>query len=220
MPSRSLSKGPRLEQPTREQLDELEALMQRMLALPINPPEEVPFTPPSSAVSVAASVLNDGTAQHSHPETAAEAASATAPAPVESSPVPDLAFAAPDVAGERAAVMPRFIPCNIDPADQPAQASDACDSLTLFRQENPRTDAPRSVDTSPTAESNPPLPDAPGGLRPLLKLNQGFDWLLRLLGPLGRSLTGEVGRWLLGLAGLAMLAAAVTWAALELGWIW
>jgi hypothetical protein len=40
------------------------------------------------------------------------------------------------------------------------------------------------------------------------------------LGPLGQALSGDPGLWLLGFTGLAMLAAAVALAALELGWIW
>jgi hypothetical protein len=51
-----------------------------------------------------------------------------------------------------------------------------------------------------------------GGL--LLTINNIFDMVTKILGPLGAWLRGEQGRSLLGWSGIAMLTVAVIWALL------
>jgi hypothetical protein len=65
------------------------------------------------------------------------------------------------------------------------------------------------------------VPRVPWPFRPLVWLNQAFDWSTAWLGPLGRWLRGPSGQALLGWSGLLMLAAALAWLALDtLGWSW
>ena len=57
-------------------------------------------------------------------------------------------------------------------------------------------------------------------LYPVVGLNLLFDGLTFLLGPLGRWLRGETGRLLIGWAGVALLLAGLVWAFLGwMGWI-
>jgi hypothetical protein len=222
MPSPS-SFRPRLEQPTREQLDELDALMQRMLALPINPPEEVPFTPPSSPVTatVDPSVLSENMLRNSQPGVPEPGPIAGVSQPGAGTATEERALAGP--AGPAPVTeMPQFVPLETSAADQPVAGGEGGGSLELPLFEANRRTEPKTQDGARPAHEQASSSQLrlPGILRPLILLNQCFDSLIGLLGRPGRVLGGDVGRWFFGLAGLAMLAAAATWAALELGWMW
>jgi hypothetical protein len=58
-------------------------------------------------------------------------------------------------------------------------------------------------------------------LRPLLWLNDAFDYGTAWLGPIGRWLHAPGGRALLGWTGFLLLAAAFVWLILDgMGWTW
>jgi hypothetical protein len=170
-------------QPTRQQLDDLDALLQRMLALPVNPTDEpaVPAfsEPPAPAGNM---ILSDPLAPAPPRPTAA------APVPwqtVPTDPVPLPLLNPVPPAERRAPVLP-----------PPA-----------------RVLSPRQA----LIASRPPAP--PPLLRPVLWLNRGFDGLALSLGTPGRWLRRPAGRTLLGIAGLALLAAAVALVLFDrIGW--
>lgn len=217
MTAPSSSPRPRVDQPSWEQLDELDALMQRMLALPINPPEEVPFNPPSSPLTATVDpvVVNETMPHDSQSEVRDRRPAADPSGAGASIEAPVLAEAP---AG--GAILPQFVPLDTKTAGQPAFDKEAYRSSALFEDHADRGTGPKAeaAASEPYAAFNSPPPGRPA-LQPLV-LNRCFECLMGLLGPLCRALGGAIGRWLLGLAGLAMLAAAATWATLELGWIW
>jgi hypothetical protein len=160
--------------PTRQQLDDLDALLQRMLALPVNPSDEPPepLRPPPGNVIIDDSPPTQPLAPPPRPAVPA----AALPLPLLN-PVP--------VAERRPPVLP--------PPDRPV--------------------SPRQALISSRPPGDPLL------LRPLLGLNRVFDSLAMGLGGPGRWLRRPAGRTMLGLIGLALLAAAVGLALLDrIGW--
>jgi hypothetical protein len=156
-------------QPTRQQLDDLDALLQRMLALPVNSAEEPAPPDPEPLAAPAGNVILSDPAR-------------PVPRPV---PLPLLNPLPP--AERRSPVLP--------PPDRPL--------------------SPRQA----LAASRPPAP--PLLLRPVLWLNRRFDGFAFGLGSTGRWLRRPVGRTLLGLVGLLLLAAAVAVVLLDrFGWTW
>jgi hypothetical protein len=172
-------------QPTRQQLDDLDALLQRMLALPSSPPEE-PAGRPADAAPPAPPEPPAGNMILSDPLAPAPALPPPVPwsAPPEPVPLPLLNPVPP--AERRAPVLPPA------PALSPRQGLIA---------------------------SRPPAP--PLLLRPVLWLNRGFDGLSFAFGAPGRWLRRPAGRTLVGIAGLALLAAAAALVLLDrFGWTW
>jgi hypothetical protein len=214
MASRSPFPHPSLYPPTWEQLDELDALMQRMLALPIDPPEE-PVSPTPRAGELA-SVMDEHMAQKITTSNEIGIEKQTDESPDLSHPgtFPEVA----EVAISELPSVPRFVPLGTDLTSPSALAIQQEPAQSLFS--GPSSPASSPPPPEPPGEHSPASNNSPGPLRPLLWLNWCFCTLMRPLGPLGRVLSGDIGLWLLGLTGLAMLAAAVMLAALELGWIW
>jgi hypothetical protein len=193
---------------TRQQLDELDALLQRMLSLPLNPPEvpmaaappmPEPPVPPSwrvdpPAASMTASaphlLLTDPPAPPAPPPSPPPA---PAPRPV-SRTAPPIAPAAP--ATPQAAM----------PAPAPAP--------------RPRPAAPQLA-PAPSATGLTPVPAAPPVpfvFLPLVALNAAFDALCGLLGWPGRVLRSGFFKHLYGLAGLALVAYTIAHIAQVQGW--
>jgi hypothetical protein len=171
--------------PTRQQLDDLDALLQRMLALPVNPsegPSEPPAEPPFPEPfgPPAGNVIIDDSGP-------------TRPtAPFPRSPVPAATVS-----------LPLLNPVPLAQRRPPVL---------------PRPDRPVSPRQALIASRPPPEPLL---LRPLLALNRLFDTLALGLGSPGRWLRRPTGRTLLGLIGLALLAAAVAFALLDrVDWPW
>jgi hypothetical protein len=186
-------------QPTRQQLDDLDALLQRMLALPVNPAEEpTPPAPPPPEVPAFPETL----APPAGNMILADPVPFIPPDPVAASPIPvSIPLAAPPPAA--ALPLPLFNP--VPPAERRGPVL-------------PQPDRPLSGRQALIA-SRPPAP--PLLLRPVLWLNRQFDGLAFGLGAPGRWLRRPVGRTLLGIAGLALLAAAVALALLDrIGWTW
>jgi hypothetical protein len=227
--------------PTRQLLDELDSLMQRMLALPVNQLEEELRT---MAEETSAPPTGDRLA-----ESGEEAAPPAAPANSEGAPrswsvsgdVPGAARA--DEAGE---VAPPHAPLI---AFQPLPSTDQAAPPTFPQESEPPREKPDSdweglLPAGPEVlaalgrpavvdqQSNTPeeaiapgspcnsLDAQPGNLhqrhwslwvRPVLWSNWVFDGVTRWLGPPGRWLRSPAGRALLGWIGLGLLAGAAAW---------
>jgi hypothetical protein len=194
---------------TRQQLDELDALLQRMLSLPLNPPDAVPSPAQSSPFPETPAAKN----WRIDPPT---------PAPI---PTPHLIAAPVPV---ELPVPPRPAEIYVPP-EPPAQAAP---TAHVPRPEPVRPPEPaplppvRTVAAAPprvTAPAPPPKPpEAPGPvdvmvpppplreavafpLWPLVGLNWLADTLLGALGPPGRVLRSGFGKNLLGFIGIGLL---------------
>lgn len=202
-----------LDHATRQQLDELDALMQRMLALPVNPPEDLAHLaeegPPRETASVSLGVQG-----HASP-----------PLPEPVRPAPDKQARREEEAVQRVAALssaghslPPLPPALKGPAASshapPAPVENPFSGLGP-----PQRAKGESGQPPPRPGVTPPRVAWP--LRPLWWINRGFDGGTAWLGPVGRRLRGPGGRALLGWAGLLLLAAALAWLALDgIGWTW
>lgn len=168
---------------TRQQLDELDALLQRMLNLP-NSPAEVP----------ASNWRAD------------PAGSATAAAPLHMVPLPrPEPLAAPVSKIPTAPVSP----------PEPALPLETRDSVVPATPSERKT----AANANPAAPVSDYVPSVPAVLWPLAALNWTVDTLLGWCGPPGRFLRSGLGKNLLGLAGLLLLAYTTAHIASELGWL-
>lgn len=179
-------------QTTRQMLDELDALMERMLALPVNeledaPPSRTTSKPPTVAASL--TLLSPAS---------------TAPAPAA---VPRAAPAAIAAALPAPAPLPPLPPTPMPAAPEPIVAQ------VLPPSQTPQVEAL-------LAEVPAPVPSAEARLAlPLLWLNEAFDRATESFGFAGRLGRGPSGRMILGLTGLALLIASVIWLLKDsLGW--
>jgi hypothetical protein len=185
-----------LDPATRQQLDELDLLMQRMLALPVDSPEEP--------------------APLSEPPDAAAADSTTAPSDqrASTSAVPDTPSAAFETSTPPQS---RATDRNKQPAPGGRHRTHTLPLSAGFAASTPRTPAqsplPVSLPASPRRLAWP--------LHPLLWINLVFDWSTGWLGPLSGWLREPGGRALIGWGGLLLLAAALAWLAWDgIGWTW
>jgi hypothetical protein len=182
----STTKEPVTVQTTRQMLDELDALMERMLALPIDDAEAgVVAEPPAVAATL---TLLDPPGETAAPESipaARPAAAEPEPAPSYLAPLTTTVTTASEAAREPA------------PLPTPVEAA------------------------LPTPE---PLEPLPARLRPrtdlgyqfLLWVNRGYDRGTFWLGRRGSWLRSRRGRLVLGVLGLALVAASTAW----LLWDW
>ena len=196
--------------PTRQQLDEIDALLKRMLTLPPlpgEPAEPHPPQPPAPTMTYP-------------PPAVREVPPRCEPAPGEPvvrewrvewspsqdpSPPPVVAWGSPVLASPLTESTPRF-----DPA--PGSAAPVY-ALAVPSAEQPPFAAPVAyVPGQPPPNTSGPPVRLPVQL--LRVLNGTFDILSYLLGPLGTWLRGP-GRNVLGWCGFLMLATAATWAAGE-----
>jgi hypothetical protein len=250
--------------PTRQQLDELDALLQRMLALPLNPAEEPPPPPagqpvnyrtpvPEPAAYRPAPAPAPGTNGWRSPALMFTADSMNmAPPPPAPPPPPPMPRPAPPPEWENAwaidlnpkkgsSILGARSPAATPPTAEPAPVAEPPAAPANLRltdvpvPEEPMP-APRALIPAPVAAAV--LPPAPARLRaaaqqqsstplllgPLVALNNVFDGIMGLTGPLGRFWCGRVGRNLLGTGGLLLLAASVAWGVLDwndwFGWTW
>jgi hypothetical protein len=181
-PSRPLT--PASSNSTRQLLDELDALMQRMLALPVNRTEEEGAGPVADEAPPNAE--------------SSEEASSAAPAPETAPPAPATALSAPSPVPEAGHSKEKAAP----EANQGSLAAPAV-LPSATGGGSPRTVLARERTRS--AEPN-------WWLRSLLWSNRVFDQGTSWLGAPGRWLRGIWGRTLLGVLGLVLLAFALTWA--------
>jgi hypothetical protein len=197
-------------QSTRQLLNELDALMERMLALPI---EEQDGEVPDEAEVQGGSELNEEASAAAAPTVAAtltllEAGSQGGVAPLEETP------------GERA----RASEAKEASESPPRAPNEVAPSLPLRESVHYITaeiEAPLPTLThaaAPPKEALLPLPPRiwarPSlGLQFLVWVNRGYDRSSLWFGRRGRWLRGRAVRMVLGLIGLGLLAAALSWLA-------
>jgi len=218
-----------VDQPTRQQLEELDALMQRILALPVNAVEDTISIPETSqrvtihgladvppvrdtenAVPPPPQKIEEGRANNPSVARAARSEPSTGG---EDQDLDFSAFAFPVTAfaaeggTRRTATLPVAQPAEGE-SEKSAAGAGARAALTtvpLFAQATGRADV---LIVSPW-------------LRPFVWCNQAFDYGTVWLGPLGRWLRGFKGRALMGWTGILLIAAALAWVAVEgINWTW
>jgi hypothetical protein len=195
--------------PTRQLLDELDALMQRMLSLPVNQLEEDTHTDPADA-SAAPAV--DEPAADSMPAQAPE------PTPVSFQPITPVETSPESSALDNSTVVP-------SPPEPSAPAALLIPIAAATSVEPPsrtglglRLTPPSPALPAPILRSREPVR---WWLVPAIKLNLAFDRCTMCLGRPGSWLRGERGRALLGWTGLTLVGAAVVRAILGwMGWTW
>lgn len=194
-------------QSTKQMLDELDALMEKMLTLPVNDLDDAPTLPAppaleKSALSASLTLLER---------------SAEAPAGKNDGPSMDEPAGAP---------LP-YHPPHFEA--QPRQERERLASAYQIPEPAPLTN---EVEPPPLMRDLEPLlseiaePPAPSlalhwVYLPLVWVNQGFDGATLAFGGAGRWMRSEVGRMLLGFLGIVMLAAGIVWFLKDyLGWQW
>jgi hypothetical protein len=195
-------------QSTKQMLDELDALMEKMLTLPVSDVENAEAFPPPSMKGPPLS------------------ATLTLLEPSDSSPPPASKRPAHQKPKEEAGSEGTDTPWPFNPPHYSVPGNSA--------------DAPSPEPEPLTNEVVPPsvlpkleplmqeIAEAPGpslGTQwlylPLVWVNLGFDGVTRRLGGAGNWMRSEAGRMLLGLSGIALLAAAAVWFLKDwLGWNW
>ena len=166
---------------TRHQLDELDALLQRMLNLPLAPaPRPAPVPPPPAPPREPIALPDNWR---------------------DEEPTPD--------------VVPFAEPRTLRGVDAPA-------TPIGFKPETDDDFDMVSLDAAPTsAASEEPVMAGPASvpvlLWPIAALNAVIEWALSLFGPLGAWICSPGAKTVLGVTGVAMLAAAGFWAARAAG---
>ena len=194
---------------TRQQLDELDALLQRMLSLPLPSPEAAPQAPPMPeppvpiwrvdppVVAATSSAPHLLLADPPAPSPAAPPAPAPAPRPVSKTAPP--LTPAPVSYTPMPVPVPR--PAPVSPAPMPV---------------------PRPAPVSPAASGLTPVPAAPPVpfvFLPLVVINAAFDARCGMMGGPGKVLRSGFFKFLYGLAGLALLAYTAAHVAQVQGWV-
>jgi hypothetical protein len=208
MPTPSRPVSP--DQPTRQQLDELDALMERMLALPVNQSgESAGGQDRGTGVPDAAASLTGNAGPES---TFYVATTATTPSssqlatdvdPIETKAQPD----PPPITARPP--LPAAIALTPSPPRQPQAAGSLQGTSELNVPEWLR------------AKMSYANWRVSWYLRPVVWCNRAYDAGTSWTGPLGRWLRGAQGRALIGLVGLLVLIAAFAWVAIDgLGWTW
>jgi hypothetical protein len=177
--------------PLREQLDELDALLQRMLELPVNPAEGELTAPPATDPLPPPPVID--------------------PRPPRS-PAAELRRDEPALSSAVAVVeAPRPLTVAPSPRPDPAPAWMVEDRGSRIEDRNAPTGLPRSSILDPRSWV----------LWPLVGANRLFDRAVSRLGFAGRWMKRPWGRSLLGWVGLLCLAAAGVLLLLDwIGWTW
>jgi hypothetical protein len=212
-------------------LDELDALMERMLALPVNELEEEPKAPAPPLAATLTVV---------EPPAPAPEPSRPPLQPPHRIPVPDFTPAAeppPAVLMGRVSAPPLFRQEIGNAAQTPAELSEPKPPPIIVPESRRTVPKPFWSEPVPAPdEILPPLVIKPPEpvqklvrrrslgsvlLHPVLWLNQAFDRCTKMLGGPGRWLRSSRGRMFLGYLGLALLALAALWCVYDwMGWTW
>lgn len=207
---------------TQQQLADLDALLERMLALPVHRLDEDEL----------ARIQPDNAATAATAEPAAEPSPPAALQTLTFVPIPAEPEEEPATAGGAAFV-------EIPPAHE-EQRQSLSQAVEEWQFPAPAAAAFPLVDAEPPAEPAEPIstepwtpmpstptvdgptpPRTPTALLPLVWGNRAFDAALSHLGGPGRWLQGRAGKTLLGLTGLLLLVGAMAWGILDwLGWSW
>ncbi len=191
-------------QSTKQMLDELDALMEKMLTLPVSDLDEAPAFPPP--------ILKEP----------ALAATLTLLEPGESSSVPTgkkLANPKPEDTPETEA---RKTPWPFNPPHYLPPANTSSKPEPMTNEVVPTSVLPK---LEPLMQEIAAVPGPSLGTQwlyaPLVWVNLGFDGATLAFGGAGNWMRSDAGRLLLGLSGIVLLAAGVIWFLKDwLGWNW
>ena len=198
-------------QSTRQMLDELDALMERMLALPVGDNEELAPLPrdvrPSATVTASLTMQDDLADDRWR---AAEEPPSSATSLHEEEQVSAVEGDVCRVGEESPSTLTTHHPSPATPSSESvAPSTKARESLAeAFEEQLP---PPLAINRPVQYVTTPARPRVPRGsplLAPLVWANQSFDRCTSWLGPLGRGLRSNRGRTLLGIVGLVCLGAA------------
>lgn len=178
---------------TRQQLDELDSLLQRMLSVPLAPPDtpmpgalgrtDAPPLPPAWRIDP--------------------------PAPAAAASLPHLVLTEPPSSAKIEPAPPA--PKPVAPVPTPAKPQAA-----------PVPSAPKPTVTASAPPAPKPVssaPPVPFPLLPLVALNTAFDAACGALGPVGRLLRSGFFKHIYGLTGLGLIAYTAAHVAQVQGWI-
>ncbi len=180
---------------TRQQLDELDALLQRMLSVPLAPPDtpmpvgDAPPLPPSWRI-----------------DPPAPAGAASQPHLVIADPAPAIKSEPPAVVAKVPAPAP--VPVVPEPKSAPVPVAAPAPKPVVSVSAPVRTVAPV-----------PAAPPVPLPLLPLVAVNAVFDAACGLLGPPGRVLRSGFFKHIYGCVGLGLLLYTAAHVAQAEGWI-
>jgi hypothetical protein len=209
-------------QSTRQMLDELDALMDRMLAIPVNDVDD-PAPRPGDIVRM--------------PTVSATLTVLEAPLEDEEDPAKD-ERPAQEARPLLQESFPSYSTETVDTAAEPAREPLLLQPHHLEAPPKAPEPEPIPEDTIPPAITALPVPAVEStpivtlvrprqrslvsrGTTPVLWLNQTFDKGTTFLGERGQWLRSPSGRRVLGLAGVTLLAAAALWLVIDwLGWTW
>lgn len=222
---------------TRQQLDELDALLQRMLGLPLDPPSPPP-SPPAMPTPPMPDLPPGWRLDGSHllkpdPHAAVPLTPAFVPmtavaSVVEASVRRPSVTLEPDNADEpvvrigpptEGTGLP--IGRTLRGADAPALPSGFRPSVYVEPDPTP-TPEPLPTPTLPPARhqaSTPASRALPVGLWPLFAVNWGLETVCGLAGPVGAAAVRPAGKQVLGGVGVLLLVAAAAWTARGLGYV-
>lgn len=222
---------------TRQQLDELDGLLQRMLSLPTtgpsaDPPEPVPELPP-----LPGAWRLDRPSPEPRPHVAApdpelvpltaEPLAAlglnvrrdTAPDPLWG-PDPLARYHTP--AAEPRLFAPPTADTGVPPSTATVRGADAPALPAGFRSafaDLPPIPAPAAPKVEAVPAPPPMTSSVPFFLWPVFAVNWVLETLLSLFGPLGSAVKHPAAKHLLGACGVLLLAAAGAWSARGMGWV-
>jgi hypothetical protein len=172
---------------TRQQLDELDDLLQRMLSLPLNPPEPFAPTPPAQAYTPPMPTPA--------PAPVAREVPVAAPAPRVFTPP------APEPQESPFVFTPTPAPAPVvAPATRPEPAPI---SAPMIERPAPAVSRPATVIEKPRPSPGEPVPFL---YAPFVVFNAVLNWTLGLFGFPGRVLRSGFVKSLFGLAGIGLLA--------------
>lgn len=212
---------------TRQQLDELDTLLQRMLGLPLGPPPDGPAEPrrPADPLPLPDPVSRAPAGWRADaPAPAARPPFVTAPVSVSLTPTAEPAVRAfapptadtgvPPSTGDWLGRGPMVGPGTLRGVDAPALPS-------AFRDPAPEpvAEEPTVLVTAPVVMPSPAAPGLPLPLWPLAAVNWVMETALSLLGPVGGAMVRPAGKNVLAVVGGGLLVAAAVWTARGMGWI-
>lgn len=215
---------------TRQQLDELDALLQRMLTLPLPTPEPAILSPAPSAWRMdPPAPLRRPFVTEEVPVREPEPVAVAAPAmfvPILNTTAPEVFKPFPTVTLATAFQPPtvELDPPEMPPAPVTLRGVDAPALPAGFRTETLPEPVPEPEPVVLVEAESPPVeeepsPRVPVFLWPLFAVNWILETVLGLFGPLGVLTTNTVSKHVLGVLGVILLAAAGAWAARGMGWV-
>ncbi|MBI3409493.1 MAG: hypothetical protein HY040_14225 [Planctomycetes bacterium] len=230
-------------------LDELDSLMERMLALPVNDLESQPLLGPDfhgATVSATMTLLDPQPSTESDAAAMQMGMGLEAPTAAPEREIPLYAipeFAAPELAFSEQATTEPAEPHSTAPSFKSQALPLETDELASYLTDARSAPASEKVAVEPAldllpdelmppsilAMSTPPVEPRPLPewtllslcLQPLVWANRVFDQCTMLFGPVGGLLRHPIGRNSLGIAGLGMIGLALAWLIKDwLGWTW